>query len=415
MGYFFYIILAVIFLGLNAVFNGAETGLVTLDVDYLKFLNRSNRANVWERRLLKFASSPESFLAVTLLGINSCLVIATSLITVLLEKIGPIALQAGTIITSLFIFLVCEFLPKMKFSDRPLKYCVKFLPVLVWAEFIFYFPVKIVNKVTRVVMRVLKISFDEKDGKISREELLILLSHAMRTGTLEENPSEMARSIIALKDTCIRVIIIPRTQMLALDQNTDIDKARKIVIQSGFSRIPVFDGEIEKIVGVLYFKDLFLKQIDSIKEILLEPLFVPEMKPAIELFREMREKAVQVAIVVDEYATVCGIVTFEDLVEQVVGKIHDEFDKFETNFRKNDDGSLTVRADIGLHELKESGGPSFIAVNGVSTINGLIQAITGKIPCEKESFLIEGFNFRVLESDERQVKWVKISSNRDKK
>jgi CBS domain containing-hemolysin-like protein len=129
----------------------------------------------------------------------------------------------------------------------------------------------------------------------------------------------------------------------------------------------------------------------------------------------MREKAVQVAIVVDEYATVCGIVTFEDLVEQVVGKIHDEFDKFETNFRKNDDGSLTVRADIGLHELKESGGPSFIAVNGVSTINGLIQAITGKIPCEKESFLIEGFNFRVLESDERQVKWVKISSNRDKK
>jgi CBS domain containing-hemolysin-like protein len=237
----------------------------------------------------------------------------------------------------------------------------------------------------------------------------------MRTGALEENPSEMARSIIALKDTCIREIMIPRTQILALDLNTDIDKARKIVIQSGFSRIPVFDGEIEKIVGILYFKDLFLKQIDSIKGILLEPLFVPEMKPAIELFREMREKSVQVAIVVDEYATVCGIVTFEDLVEQVVGKIHDEFDKFETNFRKNDDGSLTVRADIGLNELKESGGPSFIAVNGVSTINGLIQAITGKIPCEKESFLIEGFNFRVLESDERQVKWVKISSNRDKK
>jgi CBS domain containing-hemolysin-like protein len=132
------------------------------------------------------------------------------------------------------------------------------------------------------------------------------------------------------------------------------------------------------------------------------------MKPAIELFREMREKASQVAIVVDEYSSVCGIVTFEDLVEEVVGEIHDEFDKPRNKIKFNDDGSITVRGDVPLFELNEVEEFNFTSIKGVATINGLIQAYLGKIPCAGESFLLDGFRMRIIASDERKIEWIKI-------
>ncbi len=410
MGYLFYILLVALFLSLNAIFNGAETGLVTLDIDYLKFKIRTKTNASKENRLLKIARSPENYLAVTLLGINSCLVISTSLLTVLLEELGPMALQIGTLLDSIFIFLACEFLPKLIFSDRPLKFCLKFLPILVVAEFIFYVPVKIVTFLTRKVMALLNLPTDKIDGRLSREELLILLTYGLSSGTLEESSSEMAKGIIELRETYVKEIMIPRPQVLALELGTPIESARKTVIESGFSRVPVYDKEIDRIVGILYFKDLFLKgdKIKSLGEIILKPLFVPEMKPAIELFREMREKASQVAIVVDEYSSVCGIVTFEDLVEEVVGEIHDEFDKPRNKMKYNDDGSITVRGDVPLFELNEVEEFNFNSIKGVATINGLIQAYLGKIPCAGESFLLDGFRMRIIASDERKIEWIKI-------
>lgn len=413
MGYFLYLGLVVFFLFLNAVFNGAETGLVTLDLDYLKFKIRTSASPAKEKRLFKFAQSPENYLTVTLLGINSCLVIATSLMTVLLQEIGPMALQIGTLANSVFIFLVCEFMPKMKFSDRPLKYCLKFLPILVIADWIFYLPARAMTFFTRSVMSLLKIPLDSITGRLSREELLILLSHGMASGALEAGSSRMARGIIELRDTTVKEIMIPRTQIVALEIDTPLDAARKIVIQSGFSRIPVFRGDIDQIVGVLYFKDLFLKtdRINRLSEILLKPLFVPEMKSAIGLFREMREKQAQVAIVVDEFAGVCGIVAFEDLVEEVVGEIHDESDKPRKKIKLNDDGSVTVRGDVHLVELNQIEEFSFVSLKGITTINGLIQANLGRIPVTGESFFIDGFRMRVLAGDERKIEWIKIARN----
>jgi putative hemolysin len=417
MGYLLYFVFVVVFLALNAIFNGAETGLVTLDIDYLKFRTRSSSAATRERKLLKIARSPENFLAVTLLGINSCLVISTSLLTVLLQELGPIALKIGTIVDSVFIFLCCEFIPKMIFSDRPLKYCLKFLPVISIAEYIFWIPVKIVTFCTRMVMKLLKIPIDDTDGKLSREELLILLTHGLTSGTLEEHSSEMAKGIIELGETAVKEIMIPRTNVLALELKTPIEEARKIVIQSGFSRVPVYRGEIDQVVGILYFKDLFLKgdKINSLSEIISKPMFVPEMKPAISLFREMREKAAQVAVVVDEYATVSGIVTFEDLVEEVVGEIHDEYDSLDVSIKFNDDGSVTVRGDVHLVDLNEIPEFDFCSVNGVTTINGLIQSNLGRIPTTGELFLVDGFKMRVIDSDERKIEWLKIFKDQAEK
>ena len=409
MGILFYFALTMLFLALNAIFNGAETGLVSLDVDYLRFKSKSLGEHAREKRLLKLAQSPEHYLALTLIGINSCLVVATSLATALMQSLTPGFLEIGTLLVSVFIFLFCEFLPKMAFSSRPLVYCLKYLRLLLVAEFIFKLPIKAISWLTRSIMRLFRISASSENG-ISREELMIMLSHGVTTGTIAHHSNRMAQGIIGLREIIAREVMIPRINMLAIDIDTPLDVARTTVIRSGFSRVPVFRGQVDKIVGVLYFKDLFLRDTEAscLEEILSPPLFVPETKLMSELFKEMRGRGFQMAVVLDEYASVSGIITFEDLVEQVVGEIHDEFDKPRTELKYNDDGTVTVKGDMHVDRLNEEIGLKFNAINNVTTVNGLILAALGRIPEAGETFLIDGVKMRIVESGQRKVEWLKI-------
>jgi len=409
IGILLYLTLTLVFLAFNAVFNGSETGLVSLDIDYLRFKARDLGEYSREKRLLKLAQSPEHYLALTLIGINSCLVIATSLATALMQTLAPDYLEAGTILMSVFIFMFCEFLPKMAFSSRPFVYCLKYLKLLTFAEILFKLPIMAISWFTRNIMRLFKVSKSQQSG-LSREELLILLSHGASTGIIGHHSNRMAKGIIGLREKFAREVMIPRLRMLAIDIATPPDVARTAVINSGFSRIPVFRGQVDKIIGVLYFKDLFLKEgeVQSLEDIISAPLFVPETKLASELFGEMRRRGCQMAVVLDEFASVSGIITFEDLVEQVVGEIHDEFDKPRTELKYNDDGTLTVKGDMHIDRLNDAAGLNFNPVCGVTTMNGLILAVLGRIPEAGESFLIDGVKMRIIESSQRKVEWLRI-------
>jgi putative hemolysin len=409
MNLFLYLGLAFIFLVLNAIFNGAETGFVSLDIDYLRYRARSKKA-IRERRLMQIAKSPEKFLALTLIGINSCMVISTSLFTAVFKEHIPGYIELGTFFVSLFIFLCCEFLPKMAFNDRPLKLCLGFLPLFRLAEKIFYVPVVVITFFTRLVMSKLGIGNKEEGERISRDELLILLSYGVNSGTIHEESTEMAKGIIGMKETHVSEIMIPRLNLIALEENTPVEKARKIVIESGYSRIPIYREDIDQIVGILYFKDLFLrlKEGDNLKSILTKPLFVPEMKPAFELFQEMQKKSVQVAVILDEFGSTSGIVTLEDLLEEVFGEIHDEFDKPETELKYNDDGTISVRADMNVSDFNEETEFNLTAIDGVTTLNGLILANLGRIPTTGENFSLNNCKMKIIESDERKIGLIKI-------
>jgi putative hemolysin len=411
-GIVFYLVLTLVFLALNAVFNGAETGLVSLDTDYLRYKSRGLPETSREKRLLKLAQSPDHYLGLTLIGINSCLVIATSLATVLMERMIPSLIEAGTVLLSLFIFLFCEFLPKMAFNSRPLVYCLKYLKLLTAAEILFKLPIYTVSCLTRFTMRLFRVPANTESG-LSREELLILLSHGASTGTIAHHSNRMAQGIIGLRNTIAREVMIPRINMLALEIDTPLEVAQNTVIRSGFSRVPVFREHVDKIVGVLYFKDLFLKEggVKHLEEIISTPLFVPETKLASELFKEMRRCNYQTAVVLDEFASVSGIITFEDLVEEVVGEIHDEFDKPRTELKYNDDGSINVRGDMHIDRLNEKAGLTLSPVSGETTVNGLVVAVLGKIPEAGETVLIDGVKMRIIESSQRKVEWLRIFRN----
>lgn len=410
MSIFLYISIGLIFLSANAIFNGSETGFVSLDKNYLRYRARAKTATR-ERRLLKIASSPENFLALTLIGTNSCLVIATSIFTAVFKTFGQPYLQIGTLLISVFIFVFCEFVPKMLFNGRPLRMCVRFLPLYVISEYVFYIPVRIVAYFTHKIMDIAGINRQYKSGKISLSELMILLGHGAASGIIRADTTEMARGIIELKDRNVSEIMIPRMAIVAIEENTSLEEARKIVLKSGFSRIPIYSSEIDHIVGILYFKDLFLRSdgAKSISELMTRPLFIPEMKVASELFKEMKAKKIQVSIVLDEFGSVSGLVTFEDLIEEVVGEIHDEFDKTEESVKQLDDGSIIVPAMMSINDFNDENLDfKFPELDGVNTVNGFIVAKLGRIPKKGETFNHNGYKVEIIESSDRIIETIKI-------
>ncbi|MFZ2957331.1 MAG: hemolysin family protein [Candidatus Ozemobacteraceae bacterium] len=405
----FSLVLIVVFLFLCFVFAGVETGVVSLDVQILRHrasLPKGHR----ERVLLRYSRSPERFLAMSLICINMSSVAVASLATDLFERYDPWVLSLGTIGVTLFLFLFCELTPKAMFAAKPLERSLQFLPIVEIFDRLLSIPVTLVTMVTRNLVEVLGLGSDRRKGNISRDELLVLLSMGASSGTLRERPHRMARGIIGLKDTRVCEIMIPRVKMTAFDVNLPLTRAREIVRESGFSRIPVYEGSIDQVTGMVYFKDLFLKgrQAVSLRELAKPPLIVPETKSVYALLRLMQKTKIQVAVAIDEYGATAGLVTLEDILEEVVGEIHDELDEGTLPWRFDADGSITVKAEIALNTLLHETGIDFVDDERISTLNGVILSHLGRIPAPGECLLVRGRRLEILAADGRRALTVRI-------
>ncbi|HNW35646.1 MAG TPA: hemolysin family protein [Candidatus Ozemobacteraceae bacterium] len=402
--------MVLICLFLVAAYAGIETGFVSLDLEMLKHRALDPEA-VAERTLVKILRQPERFLALTLIGINMTMVLATAVWTELLKNYSPALVTVGTVTMSLVILLFCELLPKMIFAARPLEMSRKFIPLVSLSDRLLNIPIIVVTWFTRGFMKLLGLGGDRKRRKISREELLILLSQGASSGVLRDKPTRMARGIIGLKDTHLCEIMIPRPRITALDVTVSLENARKLVMEGGYSRIPVYEGRIDQVIGILYFKDLFLnpQQPVSLREMISPPVFVPESKNAFEQLQDMRRGNYHAVLVLDEFGSLAGLVTLEDLLEEVFGEIQDELDEPVTSVKFNTDGTVTASADLSLADFRRETGIAFIETEGASTINGLILASTGRIPVTGDRFDIDGYPFEILLADGRRVVKVRIT------
>lgn len=408
MTLFVYLLLVVLCLYLVGAFAGIETGFVSIDQEMLRHRAHEPGARA-ERALARFLKQPERFLALTLIGINLTMVLATSIWTELLHMYSPLLVSAGTVAMSLVILIFCEMLPKMVFAAKPLEMSKRYLWLVELAERLLSLPILAVTWFTRGIMNLLGLVTTRRRN-ISRDELLILLSQGASSGVLREKPTRMARGIIGLKSLRLSDIMIPRVRIMALEVNVSIAQARRLVMDGGYSRVPVYEGKIDQIVGILYFKDLYLRPREpaTLREILAPPVFVPESRNAFEQLQEMRRGNHHAVIVLDEFGSLSGLVTLEDLLEEVFGEIQDELDEPVTSVKANPDGSFTAPADMTLTDFCRETGISFVETEGASTVNGLILAVTGRIPASGESCTIEGIRFEILQADARRVQKVRI-------
>jgi putative hemolysin len=248
---------------------------------------------------------------------------------------------------------------------------------------------------------------------ITEEEIMTLVDAGQEVGVIEEDAKEMIYSVFALGDTLSREVMVPRIDIVALDVQSSLDRALHVVISAGHSRIPVYEGNIDNIVGVLYAKDLLKLWYDkqvvaTLHEVLREAYFVPESKKVDELLEDMQQSKVHIAIVVDEYGGTAGVVTVEDIVEEIVGEIQDEYDAEEPVVEQIAAREYIFDARVDLDDFNRHVGTEF-PTEMDDTLGGFIYSQLGKIPAPGESLRFNGLVIEVLTVTGRRIRKVRVS------
>lgn len=251
------------------------------------------------------------------------------------------------------------------------------------------------------------------------EELLETLADAKQRGIVDEEAFEMLRGVLEVAELQVRDIMVPRSQMVVVDRSHSFEEILPIVIESGHSRFPVIDEERDKVVGILLAKDLlrFTHEDDrmhfDIKECLRSAVFIPESKRLNVLLKDFRATHHHMAVVVDEYGGVAGLVTIEDVLEQIVGDIGDEYDIDEDlDIRREDPRHFTVRAQTRIEEFNAYFGTE-LSNEEYDTIGGLVMNHLGRLPRRGEAFVFEDIEFKVLRGDRRRIELLRVTTPKE--
>ncbi len=253
--------------------------------------------------------------------------------------------------------------------------------------------------------------------RVTEEEIQDLIEAGEEEGVVNEEESEMIRAIFTLDSTIVREIMVPRTDMACISSGASVRETLDAIIACGHSRIPVYEGTVDNITGLLYAKDLLKcwgldESRVGIRDLLRPPYFIPETKNLEELLQEFKKKRVHLAIVIDEYGGTSGLVTIEDLLEQIVGDIQDEYDMEEELFSRNADGTVTADGRLPIEKLGELFGIS-IERDKFDTVGGLVFHLAGTIPAVGDIIEGDGLRITILDADQRRLKRVLIAPSEE--
>lgn len=328
--------------------------------------------------------------------------------------VSGISIFVITIIMSYFSLVLGELTPKKIAMQAPEKISFKVVGVLLFFSKIFAPFVKILSVSTNAVVRLLGYNPHADEETLTEEEIRMMVDVGGEKGVIEDVQKEMINNIFEFDDLDAGDIMTHRTDMTAVDANDPIMDVVKTAIESGYSRIPVFDDDPDNIIGIIYVKDL-LRYIGTdlpkhaMRKIMRTPMYVPESKSCGDLFKEMTSKHTQMAVVVDEYGGTAGIVTLEDIVEAIVGNIQDEYDDEEEEISKINETTFTIDGLTDIDELDEIIGKD-LPEGDYDTVAGYIISRLGYLPKEGEhsEVMFENIKFTVLEVENRRIEKVKV-------
>ena len=254
----------------------------------------------------------------------------------------------------------------------------------------------------------------KKEDDVTEEEIMDMVNEGHEQGVLAENEAEMINNILEFADRQASDVMIHRKNIVAIDCETTVNEAFDFILKENFSRYPVYDGDIDNIIGILHLRDLLKVYVDEanrdkkIKEVkhqlLFDATYIPETRNLSVLFKEMQSKKTHMAIVVDEYGQTSGLITLEDVLEEIVGDILDEYDDEEVLINRRDDGSYILDGQTTLEDIEELFEIHFDCED-IDTINGYMIYKMGKIPSENEEFscTCDGYEFKVLEVKDKMI------------
>lgn len=424
------ILFALIFV--NAFFSMSEMAIVTLNDN--KIDKMAEQGNKKAKQIKKLTENTSSFLStiqigVTLAGFLTSATAAQSFAGMLAGAIAktpivdviPLGIINGfstvviTLVMSYFSLVLGELVPKKIAMSKPEKMAFMAAPILVFVAKVTNPIVKFLALSTNGVLRLIGIDPHADEEVVTEEEIRMMVDVGGEKGVIEDTQIEMINNIFEFDDIDVADIMTHRTDMVCIDDDEPLSEAVKLSIENGFSRIPVYEEDPDDIVGVVYIKD-FLKYVGTtlpktktVKDMMRPAYYVPETKRCGELFTEMTEKRVQMAVVVDEYGGTAGIVTLEDLLESIVGNIQDEYDQEDEEISIINDTTFEIDGITDIEEVEEHIGKT-LPEGDYDTIGGYIISVLGFLPEDGQmnEVQFENVKFTVLNVEERRIGKVKV-------
>jgi putative hemolysin len=410
----------------NGFFSGSEIAIITARRSRIEALIAEGSRNA--ERLKRLQDNMDQFLATvqigvtvmgTLAGVLGGYLASRYLEPVLrghgLSRYLPAAVVASVLVGSFIVYVelvLGELVPKA----LALRYPESAALLVAWPFAVMSrasrWLVAFLAASTRAVLRLFGIRDAGPRTFVSEEEIKHMVKEGRQQGVLDQTEMELIHSVFEFTDTPLRKVMVPRPKIFALDVNTPPSEVGGLIVESGFSRIPAYDGSIDNIVGLVYVKDalrlLEKRQPVVIRKVLHPVLFVPETKKVGQLLKELQKKRNHMAIVIDEHGSVTGLVTLEDLIEQIVGEIQDEYDWEERPVERLRDGSMVVEGTVSAADLRDVYAVPLPESSEFETVAGFMLDRLGSVPKGGEAVVVGDYRLTVVDVERNRISKVKV-------
>lgn len=407
-----YVIIAVL-MALSAFFSSTETAFSSVNKIRLKHL--ANQGDKKAEKTLKIAENFDNVLTTILVGNNIVNIFSASLGTVICTQLfGDKGVAISTAVMTVLVLIFGEILPKSFAKENAEKMALQSTPLL--SAFMF-----ILKPITWLFMQLKRltgklIKSGEEHPSVTEDELKYIIDEIEDEGVLEEQESELVRSALEFDETSVQEILIPRVRVTAIEKDTDIEEIKQVFLTECYSRLPVYEDTIDNIVGIIHERDFFRMLIEgensprSISGIIQKTIFISEMRPISEVLKEMQKNKVHMAIVKDQYGGTSGIVTLEDIIEELVGEIYDEADEVIPAIVKVSDNVYDISAELSASDmLEELDLPENLIESEANSVGGWVIELFGHIPEKGETVKSGIFTINVTEANEQSISKIRLT------
>jgi CBS domain containing-hemolysin-like protein len=394
---------------ISAFFSGTEIAFIVANKIKIEVKARKKRLDA--QSALYFINNPQTFFSTILIGNNIVNIAFASISAVFLSVFFSLNELQILLVSSFIILLFGELIPKYfarELSERIVLLAA--LPLRV-VNFLLYPFIKITSSISSFLTNTSNVKAESMKFLFSKEDLEILIQESHKAGMVDKKESDIISKVLSLGDQRVYEVMRPRTEIVGIEISRPIEEALLLFIESGYSKLPVFDENLDNIKGIIYANDFF-KSPNSINEILHDAVFVPETKKSFELLNEFLNRQVTIAIVIDEFGGTAGIVTMEDIFEEMFGEIRDEYDIDEDICKKISDNSYIISGKVEIDYINENFNLS-IPAGDYETIAGFITNRIGRIPLQGETVSFDGFTFFIVRANQIRIDIVRLTDNRE--
>ncbi len=399
-----YIIIIAVCIILSAYFSATETAFSTFN--RIRVKNLAEKGNKKAITAMKLSDNYDTLISTILIGNNIVNILASAMATLLfVELLGSQDLGAtvSTVVLTIVILVFGEISPKSMAKNSPDKFVLFSAPIIRIIYLILYPFNFVFEKWQKLLARIFK---NEDDKGNTEEELISIIEEAEEDGNIDEEESSLIKSAIEFGDLEVGDIFTPRIDITALPIDADKETVTRVFTESGYSRIPVYERDLDNVVGILYYKDFYSLCVDKsveIKEILKPALFAAKSQNVNDLMKELQEKQLHMAVVTDEYGSTAGLITLEDILEEIVGDIWDEHDEIIEEIKEIGDGEYEVSGMASIEKLYDELDMPADEETDATTVNGWATDILERIPEEGDEFEHRGLKVKVLKMDARRI------------